>query len=245
MPGTESTWYGVETDEGNTAVTEINMSSNNLTGSIPKELGSLTNLKYLDLDNNKLSGSIPKELGSLENLMELEVSGNSLVGTIPPELGNLTKLTSTDIGYNALYTYDIPLSTFLDDKDPGWENTQTVAPGYVTARSLSSASVEVSWLPIYYKADSGGYRVFWRKIHTGTYTLFDTTEDKWASQVEISGLTSNTTYYIVVQTRTESHDGNQNTVDSEYSEEVVATTGGDGDTGGGGGGCFISAISGN
>jgi Leucine-rich repeat (LRR) protein len=41
-----------------------------LSGSIPPELGKLTNVVNLYLTNNQLSGSIPPELGNLTNLVE-------------------------------------------------------------------------------------------------------------------------------------------------------------------------------
>jgi len=42
--------------------------SNNITGKIPIELGSLTNLVSLDLYSNKITGLIPEELGNLKKL---------------------------------------------------------------------------------------------------------------------------------------------------------------------------------
>ena len=38
---------------------------NQLSGSIPKELGQLASMEELELDNNQLSGSIPEELRRL------------------------------------------------------------------------------------------------------------------------------------------------------------------------------------
>ncbi len=90
--------------------------------------------------------------------------------------------------------------------------------------ALSSTSIEVSWTPIIYTGNSGGYRVYYSTNSGGSYTLFDTTVDKTVSSMAVSGLSPTTTYYFVVQTRTESHTNNQNTVDSEYSEEASATT---------------------
>ena len=39
-----------------------------MTGDIPTELGSLSNLETLDLSGNQLTGDIPAELGNLSNL---------------------------------------------------------------------------------------------------------------------------------------------------------------------------------
>ena len=46
----------------------MNLSVNALSGEIPPELGSLSNLTQLWLTENALSGEIPAELGSLSNL---------------------------------------------------------------------------------------------------------------------------------------------------------------------------------
>ncbi|MYN63755.1 MAG: PEGA domain-containing protein, partial [Acidobacteria bacterium] len=60
-------WHGVATD-GNGRVRRLDLFGNQLTGSIPSSLGSLTNLEYLHLGGNQLTGSIPSSLGSLTNL---------------------------------------------------------------------------------------------------------------------------------------------------------------------------------
>jgi hypothetical protein len=219
----------------------LDLSSNNLTGSIPSELGNLIYLQLLELNNNRLSGSIPGELGNLTNLAILFINSNMLIGVIPMSLINLSGLTNTDIGYNALYTDNVTLDTFLNNEDPDWKDTQTVAPENVVASTTSDTSVEVSWTPIVYTADPGGYQVFQGTSSGGPYTLFDTTADKSASQMEATGLDPGSTYFFVVKTRTDPHTENQNTVVSENSQETTATTTGDsGDGSGNGSGCFIA-----
>ena len=74
------------------SVTQLSLMSNSLTGTIPSELGNLTNLTWLNLSRNSLSGGIPGELGNLTNLEQLNLSDNSLSGSIPRELGSLTNL---------------------------------------------------------------------------------------------------------------------------------------------------------
>ena len=84
-------WDGVTTDE-NDRITGLDLSYYKLRGSIPPELGNLSNLQNLDLGGNDLCESIPPELGNLSSLQYLNLSGNDLIGLIPPELGNLDNL---------------------------------------------------------------------------------------------------------------------------------------------------------
>ncbi|MCY4506718.1 MAG: FG-GAP-like repeat-containing protein, partial [Acidobacteria bacterium] len=67
-----------------------------LTGPIPAEVGDLMNLESLILQANRLSSAIPAELGRLANLEGLLLGVNVLSGRVPPELGNLVELTALD-----------------------------------------------------------------------------------------------------------------------------------------------------
>ena len=105
--GTECLWYGVTCSSA--SVTRLSLANNSLTGTIPGELGNLTNLTRLTLNNNSLSGSIPAELGNLSNLKYLWLAVNSLTGSIPNELGNLTKLSELTLSNND-FTGTVPAS---------------------------------------------------------------------------------------------------------------------------------------
>jgi hypothetical protein len=78
------------------------LGNNQLSGSIPPELGSLVNLLVLALNNNHLSGGIPPELGSLINLVYLELNHNQLNGSILPVLGSLVNLQDLSLDHNQL-----------------------------------------------------------------------------------------------------------------------------------------------
>ena len=94
-------WYGVTTNAyGN--VKELYLENNRLSGRIPAELGSLTELEYLDLQRNQLSGEIPAELSNLSNLKHVRLNGNQITGQIPAELGDLSQLESLWINDNQL-----------------------------------------------------------------------------------------------------------------------------------------------
>ncbi len=51
-------------------------------------IGKDFNLAVSSLRNNQLNGSIPIELGALSNLEEPDVGRNQLSGSIPPDLAN-------------------------------------------------------------------------------------------------------------------------------------------------------------
>ena len=96
-----NTWYGVATD-ANGRVTYLDLSSNEMSGSIPAELGNLTELTELYLNDNALHGQIPSELGNLASLEKLYIQSNGLSGPIPSSLGNLTNLESLELRDNRL-----------------------------------------------------------------------------------------------------------------------------------------------
>ena len=84
-------WNGVDTDDDG-RVTILVLEGNGLSGEIPPELVSLSNLSWLMLNGNELSGEIPAELGNLSNLKVLRLDNTYLSGEIPEELGNLSNL---------------------------------------------------------------------------------------------------------------------------------------------------------
>ena len=74
-------------------LTVINLGFNTIYGTIPSELGFLTNLEYFYLHSNKvISGTLVTELGRLTRLKRLDISKNALTGTFPAELSQLTNL---------------------------------------------------------------------------------------------------------------------------------------------------------
>ena len=93
-------WHGVQTDASG-RVQVLFLYRNDLTGRIPPELGTLANLRSLNLVDNGLTGEIPSELGTLANLRDLDL-GDGLTGEIPPELGNLASLHRLHLGGNDL-----------------------------------------------------------------------------------------------------------------------------------------------
>ncbi len=81
-----------------TTLTHLNLSNNQLSGSLQAEIRLLQNLKTLDLSNNQFTG-VPAEIGQLKSLEILDLSNNQLTG-LPHELGNLTNLKRLNLSGN-------------------------------------------------------------------------------------------------------------------------------------------------
>ncbi|KAH6831756.1 hypothetical protein C2S53_008375 [Perilla frutescens var. hirtella] len=67
---------------------------------IPNELGNLSNLIKLNLGFNNLTELIPTALGRLSNIQSLYINGNNLQGSISHVLCSLKKLYSVDFSEN-------------------------------------------------------------------------------------------------------------------------------------------------
>lgn len=95
-------WNGVSCVDGH--VQKLDLAANGLNGTIPPEIGNLTNLQYLYLNENfQLSGGIPSEIGNLTaSLDEMNLSHTHVNGSVPPELGDITRLDVLDLSYTEL-----------------------------------------------------------------------------------------------------------------------------------------------
>ena len=94
-------WQGVETDAAGRVVA-LRLGRNGLSGSLPVELGQLSEVRVMDLHANKLSGSIPAELGDLANLTGLHLNWNEFTGAIPAQVGQLSNLEVLGLDGNEL-----------------------------------------------------------------------------------------------------------------------------------------------
>uniref|UniRef100_A0A8I6YHL5 non-specific serine/threonine protein kinase n=1 Tax=Hordeum vulgare subsp. vulgare TaxID=112509 RepID=A0A8I6YHL5_HORVV len=85
----------------------LDLSMNQLHGSIPYAISNCSNLRKVDLAKNFLIGEIPPKVGLLPNLSVLRLSFNNLTGAIPPILANITSMEKLILSYNSL-TGSIP-----------------------------------------------------------------------------------------------------------------------------------------
>ncbi|KAK6138285.1 hypothetical protein DH2020_027976 [Rehmannia glutinosa] len=93
-------------------VTNIDLSNNNLSGDIPKEITSLVELRSLNLSGNYFTGLIPDSIGNMRQLESLDFSRNSLSGEIPSSFTIMSSLSYLNLSCNNL-TGKIPESTQL------------------------------------------------------------------------------------------------------------------------------------
>ena len=85
------------------ALASLNLRSNALVGELPTEMGALTQLVTLYLQNNPdLAGTLPQNLGGLTELRYLDLTGDSVSGTIPPSIGAASLLHAVHLEKNAL-----------------------------------------------------------------------------------------------------------------------------------------------
>ncbi|OWM82278.1 hypothetical protein CDL15_Pgr001852 [Punica granatum] len=90
------------TFKNNGSIIFLDISHNLLSGSIPKEIGSMYYLYVLNLGHNNISGLIPPQIGQLRNLNILDLSSNHLEGTIPQALVGCSMLTEINLSNNFL-----------------------------------------------------------------------------------------------------------------------------------------------
>ncbi|KAF3432092.1 hypothetical protein FNV43_RR26831 [Rhamnella rubrinervis] len=112
------TWKGLDYKYDKTLglLRFIDLSSNRLTGEIPREVTYLVNLGQLNLSRNNLSGIIPHNIGEMVTLESLDLSHNQLSGKIPISLANISGLAFLDLSDNKLWG-KIPTGTQLQSFD--------------------------------------------------------------------------------------------------------------------------------
>ncbi|XP_026459900.1 probable LRR receptor-like serine/threonine-protein kinase At3g47570 [Papaver somniferum] len=92
------------------ALIVISLSSSNLYGNIPSEIGKLSRLEFFQVSGNNLSGTIPAQLFNISSIYLFAAADNQLHGSIPSNLGNtLPNLRTLALGGN-VFSGSLPSS---------------------------------------------------------------------------------------------------------------------------------------
>ncbi|KAF7087644.1 hypothetical protein CFC21_090811 [Triticum aestivum] len=131
-------WAGVTCDNATGHVVKLDLGGTYLVGQISPSLLSLEHLEYLNLNWTRLcgpDGRVPEFLGSLKNLRHLDLSGMSFSALLPPKLGNLSKLEYLDLSNILHFNKRIVLTDIswltrlplLVHLDMSWVNLSSIA----------------------------------------------------------------------------------------------------------------------
>lgn len=143
-------WNGVNFKGGK--VYDIYLSENNLTGKLPQEIFSLSELESLNLSGNKLHGRIDSLFAGMDAgevsgvLSSVNLSGNALSGEVVSFASAVPALRSLDLSGNQLTGAEGTLPEELEDVDlsnqfVAYVDEQTGIPSLVR-----NAPVHVLWL---------------------------------------------------------------------------------------------------
>jgi hypothetical protein len=191
-------WHGVVCESGH--VTQLLLGANGLKGSLPPAIGNFTQLTHLSLESNRLRGAVPEAICALTG-----------------------SVRTADLGYNGLESTNRRIRSCLDQLDPDWLATQTVAPRNLQVTDFFSDALQLAWSPIPYTADGGHYEVSYTTSITGTYAVHGQTVDKNATGYRLDGLDAGRTYYIRVRAVTPAHAAHTQEVRSQAARTSAVT----------------------
>ncbi|KAM4073224.1 hypothetical protein ACB094_10G002100 [Castanea mollissima] len=136
----------------------IDLSNNNLSGEIPKEVASLQGLQSLNLSSNILTGMIQENIGDMRSLESIDFSINQLCGQIPQSMSSLTFLSHLNLSNNNLIgripsstqLQSLSASSFFGNKLCGPPLTDSCTINYVkpniqNKRSKDFGGLKVDW----------------------------------------------------------------------------------------------------
>ncbi|XP_066336506.1 receptor kinase-like protein Xa21 [Miscanthus floridulus] len=119
------------------------LSYNNLQGPIPLEIGNLQQVTDLQFSLNKLTGEIPNTLGRCVGLLVIQMDRNFLTGNISMSLGNLKSLSMLNLSHNNLSGFiptDLGQLQHLTQLDLSYNNLQGEIPTTGVFGNASSLS---------------------------------------------------------------------------------------------------------
>ena len=141
-----NTWADVITDSDG-RVTSLRQPNNTMIGTLPDELGSLTELQYLYLNDNQLSGPVPASLANLTKLVDFYLRANDFSGPLP-DFSGFTNLRLLELQENN-FTGPIPNLSRLTQLQKLWLQDNALSgsiPNLASLTSLTNLSLSVNTL---------------------------------------------------------------------------------------------------
>ncbi|XP_054781215.1 protein STRUBBELIG-RECEPTOR FAMILY 7-like [Prosopis cineraria] len=94
----------------------LNLANNNFTGEVVYSISNMTSLEYLNLGHNQLQGGLSVNFEKLSSLSTLDLSFNSLSGDLPQSLTSLSSITTMYLQSNQFTgTIDVLASLPLEN----------------------------------------------------------------------------------------------------------------------------------
>lgn len=156
MPGTESSWFGIQVGRDIPHVESLIYEENKLCSKIPKWIGDLSKLHSLKLQNNGLSGKISSSITKLKEIYKGIVFINN----------------------NALFINKQKIKDYLALHNTGLYKTQTCAAENLKVLRLDENTVKLSWFPVVYPSGSEGYNILQKSFYDTSYKVIFTSTDK-------------------------------------------------------------------
>jgi serine/threonine protein kinase len=134
------------------ALQNLSLASNSITGFFPSGFNKLKNLTFVSLQFNKFSGTLPLDFSVWKNLTFVDFSNNGFNGSIPLSVSNLTHLSSLILANNTL-SGEIPDINIPSLKDLNLENNNL--SGFVPKSlsrfpRLSFSGNNLTYVNVYY-----------------------------------------------------------------------------------------------
>lgn len=103
-----------------TNIQELNIGNNKISGSLPDFFHGMRSLKLLNVEINELNGPLPTSIGMLSSTLQfLSLNTNEFTGTIPSDYSKLSNLRSLNIRFNKL-------SGTLPDMFENWKSLESL-----------------------------------------------------------------------------------------------------------------------
>ena len=95
-------WYGVIVNSSGRLIS-LCLNCDNLSGSLPKEIGNWTQVQEVYFKNNNLSGSLPREIGNWIQFFYLQCNNNLFTGLYPHQRCPYNS-SGNSMGHRSFYT---------------------------------------------------------------------------------------------------------------------------------------------